>query len=93
MNKSRWLRCSIGPGQFSHEFAVSGATADGKGFSLFLPKDLVETDDEKASAGWIQVEEVGRNKNTDQVLVKFPRPAIEVAGSGLFITVRAKDLR
>ncbi len=88
MNKFLLLRCSVGPGQFRHEFAVSGSTADGKGFFGILPKDLVETDDEaETTTGWIQVEEIGRNENTDQVLVKFPRP------DAVFITVRAKDLR
>ena len=89
MNKSRWLRCSISPGQFKHEFAVSGATADGKGFSLFLPEDLIETDTEGEPIGWIQVVEVGRNENMDQALVRLPRPA----ELGSMITVRVKDLR
>lgn len=39
-----WLRCTVSEGQFDGEFAVSGETHDGTGFSLFVPEGFVDLD-------------------------------------------------
>src|SRR4051812_47907446 len=37
MSGQAWLRCTITPGQFSDEYAVSAVDHRGAGFSLFAP--------------------------------------------------------
>jgi len=39
-----WLKCQVGLGMFSTEFAVEGESVDGTGFSLFAPEEYVEVD-------------------------------------------------
>jgi len=41
--EKRWLRCrKIGEGLFSSEIAISGATIEGKSFTLFADKSLIK---------------------------------------------------
>ena len=88
-----WLRCTITPGQFSeYEFAVDGQQSNGNGFSLFVPKEQVERDEEPtrshAVEGWLPVEIWDQKE--DRVLVRLPREAF---GTGYFVTVKAADVR
>ena len=71
-----WLRCTVTPGQFSSEFAVSGERSDGTGFSLFAPRELVRpshepTHDHPAEA-LLRVDTWDRKG--DLVLVRLPSP-------------------
>jgi hypothetical protein len=86
-----WLRCEISPGQFSSEYAVRGRTADGIGFSLFVPNTYVEMDSEpntdRLVQGWVRVEALGRDGSL--VLVRLPRPTLE---NGETVTVKAEEV-
>ena len=86
-----WLKCKIGVGQFTGEFAVSGVEFNGKGFSLFVPEDVLEFDgdpvgDETVN-GWLQVAVTGQQ---DQLLlVRLPRQTLE---NGQSITVNQSQV-
>ena len=82
----QWLTCSIGPGQFPTEYAVSGVQQNGKAFSLFAPRDSVSPlSDEK---GLVRVDVV--DKRGDLVLVRLPAQTFE---NGQHVTVKASDLQ
>jgi hypothetical protein len=87
-----WLRCRIAHGQFDSEFAASGQQANGKGFSLFVPKAQVECAQEPLprghAVGWLPVEVW--EEQGDQVLIRLPQPTLE---GGQFVTVRSEHLR
>lgn len=91
MNDVLWLRCIIGPGQFSDECAISGDTFDGEGFSLFAPEEFTIAEGhvgaEETVKGWVQVEEIDREG--ELVLIKLPRQTLE---NGMTITVSASEL-
>jgi hypothetical protein len=87
--KSYWIPCSVGPGQFPTEFAVSGTQADGRGFSLFAPRESVffVGGDQEEGDGFIRVDEVDRTN--DLVVVRLPARTFE---SGQLVRVRESTL-
>lgn len=90
-DKTKFLRCSVASGQFSGEYAVSGNTFDGEGFSLFAPKEFVITQSNVEEVGkvdgLVEVEEIDRDG--ELVLVKLPRQTLE---NGTTITISASEL-
>jgi hypothetical protein len=86
-----WLRCTLTPGQFDDEFAVSGHLADGTGFSLFAPKEYINYDQNPSFdhpvSGAIRVELMTRQGGS--ALVLLPRQALE---NGRAVTVKAAQL-
>ena len=91
MENERWLRCTVSPGQFPGEFAVSLQSADGHGYSLFAPEEDVDPSQIPSEGiqvdGWIRVSIV--DENGVLALVRLPRQAIE---NGAFVTVRKDQL-
>ncbi|MBX3436261.1 MAG: hypothetical protein KF861_02140 [Planctomycetaceae bacterium] len=90
--KDTWLRCNVSPGQFSGEYAVSGETHSGEGFSLFVCEDDIEcrrfpVGDERVT-GQMRVE-ILAEKGT-LALVRLPRQSME---NGETITVNRNDLQ
>ncbi len=83
-----WLRCTISPGQFSSEYAVSARDSAGKGFSLFVPKEYVRPDPTAEGSGLMQVDVWERRG--DDVLVKLPAPLL--ARGSQFVTVPSSQL-
>jgi hypothetical protein len=88
---SHWLRCHLAHGQFDTEFAASGKQANGQGFSMFIPKNQVQYEQEPPprghAVGWIPVE-VWERKD-DRVLVRLPQPTLAV---GQYVTVKADQV-
>ncbi len=86
-----WLRCRLAHGCFDTEFAASGKQANGQGWSMFIPKDQVQYEEEPPfrghSIGWIPVEIWERKE--DWVVVQLPQPALEI---GRYITVTADQV-
>ena len=90
---SKWLSCSISPGQFPTEFAVAGRhyTDKGgvKGYSLFAPIDSVISLSSAAEGpGLVQVDVI--DSKDDLVLVKLPAQTFE---NGQHITVKQSELQ
>jgi hypothetical protein len=89
---ANWLSCTITPGQFSSEYAVSGQHSDGTGFSLFVPHEYVECDPaptaQQPVQGWLRVEVWDQKGNL--VVVRLPRSTLE---NGQFVTVTTSQLR
>jgi hypothetical protein len=88
-----WLRCAVGPGQFSSEYAVGGQQFNGTWFSLFVPRECVvaerpPTRPGESVEGWLRVEELERKG--DLVLLLLPRQTLE---NGQYITVPADRVR
>ena len=86
-----WLRCKVSQGQFSIEYAVSGKRFDGEGFSLFAPKEFVDTPEEVTDEtvdGWLRVEIL--DQKGDLLLIRLPRPTLE---SGQSLTVNSVDVK
>jgi hypothetical protein len=83
------LRCTVTPGQFSDEYAISGGD-----FSLFAPKDSVELDREPSRddpvEGWLRVEVVEPANGEGKVVVRLPSEAIE---AGYFVIVGSDRLK
>ena len=84
-----WMRCTVSPGQFSSEYAVSAKSSGGGEFSLFAPKEFVRLDPHAEGAGWLQVDVWDRRGN--DVLVKLPAPVL--ATGGQFVTVPSSEIR
>ena len=86
-----WMRCSVGLGQFSAEYAVVVRSYNGQKFSLFVPKDLVRCEQSiavnQSADGWISVT-LMREEN-GLLLVRLPRQTLE---NGRFLTVSASEL-
>ena len=83
-----WLKCEISEGQFTGEYAVSGETFDGDGYSLFCPEEFVEGDPAiGGEAGWIKVDVLAREG--DLLLVKLPQRTLE---NGTTITVKSSQV-
>jgi hypothetical protein len=85
-----WLRCKVGGGQFSGEFAVTGEDFRGEQFSLFAPEEFVELDGDPSFGevnGLIRVSIMAEER--DLVLVGLPRPALINSQS---VTVRKSAL-
>ncbi len=84
------LRCTVAPGQFTGEYAVSATQSNGDGFSLFVDEDLVDWEPRQVDGrgeGWLRVEVVDRRG--DQALIRLPGPSLE---GGQFVTVRSDQL-
>ena len=86
------IRCKVYPGQFSGEFAVSGAQYNGEAFSLFVPERLVATDEtvtrDSAVDGWLKAKLYERDG--DLLVVNLPRESLE---SGRFVTVSLAQVK
>jgi len=87
-----WLRCQVYPGQFSVEYAVVIRQSDNKEVSLFVPQELVESEQpptfDRPVSGWIKVVPV--KQQGELVLLQLPRSTLE---NGQYITVRADQLK
>jgi hypothetical protein len=85
------FRCLISRGLFSNEVAVRGKTAYGAEFSLFVPKDFVDTDesvpDVGAVEGWLRVEVLAREGAL--MLVRLPSEPFENSQN---VTVRDSEV-
>jgi hypothetical protein len=82
------LRCSVSPGQFSGEYAISASQSNGEPFSLFADEELVDIDGGNGPGeGWLRVEVMDRRG--EDVLVRLPSPSLE---GGQFVTVRSNQL-
>jgi hypothetical protein len=86
-----WLRCRLAPGCFDTEFAASGKQANGQGFSMFIPKDQVQYEQEPPprghAIGWIPVDVWEWSQ--DCVVVHLPQPTLE---SGQYVTVKTDQV-
>jgi hypothetical protein len=86
------IRCKVFPGQFSTEYAVECAQADGSKVSLFAPAKDVEPLEsptrEHPVGGWLRVTlwEVKGGR----AIVKLPRDSFE---SGRFVTVNLSEFK
>lgn len=82
-----WLECTISPGQFSGEYAVSGILFDGAGFSLFADRNdlryVGEPEKKQSVEGAIRVFTLASRDNL--VLVALPQGTLE---NGNTITVK-----
>ncbi|MHC4394119.1 MAG: hypothetical protein ACYS1A_00555 [Planctomycetota bacterium] len=89
---TKWLYCTISPGQFTGEFAVQGKMFDSTEFSLFAPRESLQFSDEpswdKPVQGLIRVV-IGDVKG-DLLLVSLPRPTFE---NGQTITVNKTQVK
>jgi hypothetical protein len=85
--ESTSLRCNVGPGQFTGEYAVSAAQSNGSPFSLFVDEDFVDREDGTGN-GWLCVDIVSRRG--DDALIKLPAQSLE---GGQFVTVKSEQLR
>ena len=87
-----WLRCTLTPGQFTSEYAISAQQADGTGFSLFAPANLVwlgqEPTHEQPVEGLLRVEKW--DTKADLVLIRLPSETLEDAAQ--FVTVKSTQL-
>src|SRR5262249_36643387 len=88
-----WLRCTLTPGQSTSEYAVSSQRADGTGFSLFAPENLVwlahEPTHEQPTEGLLCVEKWDTKE--DLVLICLASETLEDAAQ--FVTVKSTQLR
>jgi hypothetical protein len=80
------LKCKVGSGQFTGEYAVSSNQSDGSPFSLFVDEDLVNRDNGTGN-GWLSVDPVSRKG--DDVLVRLPVQSLE---GSQFVTVKSTQL-
>jgi hypothetical protein len=81
------LKCKVGSGQFTGEYAISSSQSDGSLFSLFVDDDLVDCDTGTGD-GWLSVDPVSRKG--DDVLVRLPVQSLE---GGQFVTVKSAQLK
>ena len=85
------LRCKVGPGLFSGEFAVRGTTSDKVEFSCFVPGEYVRLESPLQRShpvdGWLCVEEI--EARDPLVLVRLPHEAFE---NGSVITVERSQV-
>jgi len=86
--ETKWLPCSVSPGQFPSEYAVSGVQHNGRPFSLFAPLATVSSVTPGSAEGLLQVEIVDRKG--DLVLVRLPAQTFE---NGQYVTVKAAQLQ
>ena len=80
-----WLPCTVGPGQFPTESAVSGHQHGGKLFSLFAPRRMVKEDGK--GGGWVRVSLV--DERDGLALVRLPAQTFE---NGQHVTVARTSL-
>ena len=88
-----WLRCKIGRGQFTEEFAIEGRSVDERGFSLFAQGDDLEFEGMPPTGdqfidGWIRVRKI--DERDDLVLIELPEQTLE---NGRTVTVKRDWLR
>jgi hypothetical protein len=86
--KTAMLSCSISSGQFPNEYAVAGTQHDGKGFSLFVPKEFVREVKDDSHSALLKVERI--DQKGDLVLVRLPAQTFE---NGQYVTVKMSDLQ
>jgi hypothetical protein len=89
--QTAWLRCHVSPGMFDHELGVSGTQADGSAYSLFAPKEAVDSGTQPLAGGtegWVRVRVLDRKG--DHVLVELPG---QTFWNGAFITVNADQIQ
>lgn len=86
--ETKWLACSISPGQFPTEFAVAGTQYNGVPFSLFAPKDAVSAPD-GATEGWGAVRVTVIDRRGGLALVRLPAQTFE---NGHHVTVSESEL-
>jgi hypothetical protein len=87
MMNTKWLSCSISPGQFPTEFAIVGTDHDGKGFSLFAPREFTVPSKDSEGIGLVRVDVI--DQKGDLILVRLPGQTFE---NGQYVTVKASDL-
>ena len=93
MEKEKWLKCIISPGQFTGEFAVQGKMFDSTDFSLFAPEEDLQFNKKKPTGdehvkGAIRVIPLAEEK--DLMFVALPRPTFE---NGQTITVKINQIK
>ena len=72
--ESARLRCTVTPGQFTGEYAISAAQSNGRRFSLFADEDFVESDNGMGE-GWLSVHVV--DHKGDDTLIRLPAQSLE----------------
>ena len=82
------IKCKVGPGQFSNEWAVKGTSYDGTEFSLFAPREYVDYEKNCRGDGWLQVEIL--DQDATRFLVRLPRQAFEI---GFFVAVNKRIMK
>jgi hypothetical protein len=86
--EQKWLTCSISPGQFPTEYAVSGTQYNGTPFSLFAPEDAVRAPAGATDGpGAVRVLVVDRRDGL--ALVRLPAQTFE---NGHHVTVGEAEL-
>jgi hypothetical protein len=87
-----FLKCLVGKGLFTGEYAVQGIAADGTGFSLFVADEYLDgelpTTDDCNVDGWIAIDIIERKG--DLALVRLPGETFE---NGRFVTVNCQEIR
>lgn len=87
-----WLNCKITSGQFTEEYAVQGELFNEEEFSMFVPKDYVQVDENPAGGkyidGLMRVNKIG--EEGDLVLISLPTSTFE---NGSTITVKRDQLQ
>jgi len=81
--ETKWLLCSVSPGQFPSEYAVSGTQHNGKVYSLFAPRESVQAVT-PGGDGSLEVQVVDRKG--DLALIRLPAQTFE---NGQYITVKS----
>jgi hypothetical protein len=84
---TKWLSCSISPGQFPTEYAVAGTQHNGEGFSLFAPREFIVPPKEQEGLGLVRVDVI--DQKGDLVLIRLPAQTFE---NGQYVTVKVSDL-
>ena len=86
-----YLSCRIRKGQFGGERAVQGTTYTGDEFSLFVPLEYVERDEEcaadKVDMGWLRLEVLATDAR--RALVRLPGQTFE---NGKTVTVSLEQI-
>jgi hypothetical protein len=87
-----WLRCSLSPGQFSNELVAVVCSAQGREFSLFVPKSDLDYNEaptgNRSVEGWVRVKVVESEDNL--FVIRLPRVTLE---NGQYLTVNAGQFR
>jgi len=90
--KDTWLRCTVIPGQFSSEYAVTAHQANNAEFSLFAPLEYIDCAGDptlqEPTDAWLRVEVWGQQG--EMYLIRLPQPSFE---SGHFVTVNGDQLK
>jgi hypothetical protein len=86
------LICTITPGQFSDEFAVTGRQSNGTLFSLFAPEDSVRCDQRpvEGQSGAAELRVTLCRQAGELAVVRLPQQSLE---GGYFVTVAVSLLK